>query len=78
MVELEVPVLELWIIDAEGRKVVEIGAFRALIGSSSRDCDLQAVALGRVSRRLAGRTPRAGEKCRAVRRESRTLRRENL
>ena len=44
MVELEVPVSELWIIDAEGRKVVEIGAFRALIGSSSRDCDLQAVA----------------------------------
>jgi beta-glucosidase len=44
LVELEAPVSELWIIDAEGRKVVENGAFRALVGSSSRDRDLQAVA----------------------------------
>jgi beta-glucosidase len=42
-VELEAPVSELWIIDAEGRKVVESGAFKALVGSSSRDCDLRAL-----------------------------------
>jgi beta-glucosidase len=41
-VELEVPASELWIIDAEGRKVVEPGRFRALVGSSSRDGDLKA------------------------------------
>jgi len=42
-VELAVPVSELWIIDAEGRKVVESGAFKALVGSSSRDADLRSV-----------------------------------
>jgi beta-glucosidase len=42
-VELEVPVSELWIIDAEGRRVVEPGTFRALVGSSSRDADLRAL-----------------------------------
>jgi beta-glucosidase len=40
-VSFEVPVSELWIIDAEGRKVVEAGAFKALVGSSSRDEDLR-------------------------------------
>jgi beta-glucosidase len=42
-VTLEVPVSELWIIDAEGRRAVEPGAFRALVGSSSRLADLQAL-----------------------------------
>jgi beta-glucosidase len=42
-IEMEVPASELWIIDAEGRKVVESGAFRAMIGSSSRDEDLSAL-----------------------------------
>jgi len=41
-VSLEVPASELWIIDAEGRRVVEGGSFRALVGSSSRDADLKA------------------------------------
>ena len=41
-VRFEVPVSEMWIIDAEGRKVVESGWFRALVGPSSRDCDLKA------------------------------------
>jgi beta-glucosidase len=40
-VELEVPVSELWIVDAGGRKVVEGGWFTALVGSSSRDEDLK-------------------------------------
>jgi beta-glucosidase len=40
-VEFELPASELWIVDAEGRKVVESGSFRALVGSSSRDGDLQ-------------------------------------
>ena len=42
-VELEVPVSELWIVDGQGRKVVESGYFRALVGSSSRTADLQAL-----------------------------------
>jgi beta-glucosidase len=42
-VELEVPVSELWIVDGQGRKVVEPGYFRALVGSSSRTADLQAL-----------------------------------
>ena len=42
-VELKVPASELWIVDAEGRRLVEPGAFRALVGSSSRDVDLQAL-----------------------------------
>ncbi len=42
-VALEVPASELWIIDAEGRRVVEKGAFTALVGSSSRNRDLQAL-----------------------------------
>jgi beta-glucosidase len=40
-VTLEVPVSELWIADAEGRRVVEPGWFQARVGSSSRDADLQ-------------------------------------
>lgn len=43
LVELEVPVSELWIVDAQGRKVVEPGYFRALVGSSSRTRDLQSL-----------------------------------
>jgi beta-glucosidase len=42
-VELEVPVSELWIVDGQGSKVVEPGYFRALVGSSSRTADLQAL-----------------------------------
>jgi beta-glucosidase len=42
-VELSVPVSELWIVDAEGRRIVEPGWFKALVGSSSRDCDLRAL-----------------------------------
>jgi beta-glucosidase len=42
-VELEVPVSELWIVDGQGHKVVEPGSFRALVGSSSRTSDLQAL-----------------------------------
>lgn len=41
LVELSTPVSELWIIDAQERRVVESGEFRALVGSSSRDDDLQ-------------------------------------
>ncbi len=41
LVELTAPVSELWIIDGEGKRVVESGEFRALVGSSSRDRDLQ-------------------------------------
>jgi len=40
-VGLEVKVEDLWIIDAQGRKVVETGRFRILVGTSSRDSDLQ-------------------------------------
>jgi beta-glucosidase len=43
LIEFEVPVSELWILDAEGRRIVENGAFRALVGPSSRDQDLKAV-----------------------------------
>jgi beta-glucosidase len=42
-VEFSVPASELWIIDAEGKRVVEPGSFRALVGSSSRDRDLKAL-----------------------------------
>ena len=41
LVELATPASELWIIDAQERRVVESGEFRALVGSSSRDGDLQ-------------------------------------
>jgi beta-glucosidase len=41
LVEFELPVSELWILDAEGRRVVEPGSFRALVGASSRDRDLR-------------------------------------
>ncbi len=40
-VELSVPASELWIVDAQGRRVVEPGSFTALVGSSSRDADLR-------------------------------------
>jgi len=43
VVVFELPVSELWIVDAECRRVVERGYFRALVGSSSRDADLQAL-----------------------------------
>jgi len=42
-VELSVPVSELWIVDGEGRRIVEPGWFKAMIGSSSRDSDLRAL-----------------------------------
>jgi beta-glucosidase len=42
-VSLELPVSEMWFVDSEARRVVESGYFRALIGSSSRDQDLQAL-----------------------------------
>ena len=41
-ITLEVPVSELWIAGADGRKIVERGYFRALVGGSSRLADLQA------------------------------------
>jgi beta-glucosidase len=41
-VEFSVPASELWIVDAEGDRVVESGGFRALVGPSSRDRDLKA------------------------------------
>ena len=40
-ITLEVPVSELWIAEADGRKIVERGYFRALVGGSSRLVDLQ-------------------------------------
>jgi beta-glucosidase len=40
-VRLELKAADLWIIDAEGRKVVEPGRFRILVGNSSRDQDLK-------------------------------------
>lgn len=43
-VELEVPVSQCSIVDAQGNRVVEPGEFELLVGSSSRDADLQAVA----------------------------------
>jgi beta-glucosidase len=43
IVELELAVADCSIIDAEGNRVVEPGAFELLIGSSSRDEALQAV-----------------------------------
>jgi beta-glucosidase len=42
-VEFELPASELWIVDAEGKKAVERGSFRALVGSSSSDRDLTAI-----------------------------------
>jgi len=39
-VELEIPVADLTIVDATGRRVVEPGAFELLVGTSSRDEDL--------------------------------------
>jgi len=42
-VELSVPASELWIVDAEARKLVEAGSFTALVGSSSRDEDLRSL-----------------------------------
>jgi beta-glucosidase len=41
-IRFELPVSELTIVDPEGRRVVEPGRFRVLIGNSSRDGDLQA------------------------------------
>ena len=40
-VTLELKGADLWIFDAQGRKVVEPGRFRLLVGNSSRDVDLQ-------------------------------------
>jgi len=40
-VRLELRAADLWIFDVEGRKVVEPGRFRLLVGNSSRDQDLQ-------------------------------------
>jgi beta-glucosidase len=42
-VEFALPVSELWIVDGEGRRLVEPGFFRALVGSSSRTADLRAL-----------------------------------
>ena len=39
-VELSLSAQDLWIIDANGSKVVEPGRLRVLVGSSSRDQDL--------------------------------------
>ncbi|QAY61383.1 beta-glucosidase [Microbacterium protaetiae] len=41
-VRIELPVAECTIVDAAGRRVVEPGAFHALVGASSRDEDLLA------------------------------------
>lgn len=40
-VRIEVPVRECTIVDAQGRRVVEPGAFELLVGRSSRTQDLQ-------------------------------------
>lgn len=40
VVELDLPVAACTIVDREGRRVVEPGAFELLVGSSSRDADL--------------------------------------
>jgi beta-glucosidase len=40
-VTLTLKAADLWIVDAEGRKVVERGRFRILVGNSSRDQDLK-------------------------------------
>ncbi|HTH13437.1 MAG TPA: glycoside hydrolase family 3 C-terminal domain-containing protein, partial [Spirochaetia bacterium] len=40
-VSLAIRASDLWIIDGEGRKVVEPGRFRILVGNSSRDVDLK-------------------------------------
>ncbi|HTH12981.1 MAG TPA: glycoside hydrolase family 3 C-terminal domain-containing protein, partial [Spirochaetia bacterium] len=40
-VTLHLQAKDLWIVDSVGRKVVEPGRFRVLVGTSSRDADLQ-------------------------------------
>jgi beta-glucosidase len=40
IVELELPVAECTLVDADGRRVVEPGTFELLVGPSSRDVDL--------------------------------------
>jgi beta-glucosidase len=40
-VRLELRAADLWIVDAGGARVVEPGRFRILVGTSSRDADLQ-------------------------------------
>lgn len=40
-VSLALKAADLWILDAEGRQVVEPGRFRILVGNSSRDADLK-------------------------------------
>jgi beta-glucosidase len=40
-VQLKLAATDLWLVDAEGRRVVEPGRFRVLVGSSSRDQDLK-------------------------------------
>ncbi len=44
VVEVSVPAAECTIVDAAGNRIVEPGAFELLIGPSSRDADLHAVA----------------------------------
>jgi len=42
---IALPVESLWIVDAEGRRVVEPGSFRVMVGRSSRDADLSPLTL---------------------------------
>jgi beta-glucosidase len=57
---LEVDTQDLWIIDAEGRKVVEPGTFRVLVGTSSRDQDLAELRVT-LSTDAPPRPPRSAE-----------------